>query len=461
MSKDKRTAPTLSKTPAPASIETEMPEEVEPQQPDSAEVTPTWFSNTYGAEDSSDLVERYRTSRAQDPIFETPSPEAYEAYRRRLEERFQSAKRMASGPVPAFSTMDDSPQKRRKVNSADDEGSKRFKDWQKKMNSRNGQREPQEGPARLSPLRIASFFVAACTIGGLAGFGSANMDLVRSGTSAIASAASSGMAIAATYLPDWKNEPAPMDNNGGSTGGSTVLTKKPVKIARVDVNDASGVLNNPIPLDLAAIPAEDEAPLALKITGLPDDAYLTQGTEIANGEWMLKPGEIEGVKLVVPQAETPQLDLAVAAVEEKTGTQAAPPREMTVELDLNSLKVLPASAPPEAQSGTLPPLPQAIPLPQEVENSEAQAFLNKGETLLKTGDLVSARQFFIKAHGLGLVDAAYGVGQCYDPAVYAAMNVHGLKPDAAKARGWYEKAAAAGHEKAKAALQILNASLEP
>lgn len=453
MSKDKRTSPPLPKSKAPEELETDMPETTQPHLPDAGDVTPTWFSNTYGTDGGEDLANRYRTSRTQDPIFETPSPEAYEAYRRRLEERFQSAKRMASGPVPPFSNMDDGPQKRHKVSSAEDEGSKRFKDWQKKMNSRNGQREPQEGPARLSPLRIAGFFVAACTIGGLAGFGSANMDLVRSSTSAVASAASSGVAIAAAYLPDWKNESATGGSNGG---GSTILNKKPVKIARVDVNDASGVLNNPIPLDLAAIPAEDEAPLALKITGLPDDAYLTQGTEIANGEWMLKPGEIEGVKLVVPQAETPQLDLAVAAVEEKTGTQAAPPREMTVELDLNSLKVLPANAPPEAQSGTLPPLPQAIPLPQEVENSDAKTFLSKGEALLKTGDLVSARQFFLKAHGLGLAEAAYGVGQCYDPAVYTAMNVHGLKPDAAKARDWYEKAAAAGHEKAKAALQALD-----
>ena len=454
MSKEKRTPPTPSKPSSPDPDETAMQEAVEPGHLTEGEVTPTWFSSTYTEEDSNDLVERYRSSRAQDPVFETPSPEAYEAYRRRLEERFQSAKRMAAGPVPAFSTMDEVPQRRHAVNAAEDEGSKRFKDWQRKMNKRNGQREPQEGPARLSPLRIAGFFAAACAIGGLAGFGSANMDLVRSSTSAIASAASSGAATVMAYMPEWKEEPA----TGGSSGGSTVLTKKPVKIARVDVNDASGALNNPIPLDLAAIPAENDAPLALKITGLPGDAYLTQGTEIADGEWMLKPGEIEGVKLVVPQAETPQLDLAVAAVEEKTGTQAAPPREMTVELDLNALKVLPANAPPEVQSGTLPPLPQAIPLPQEVENSEAQTLFSKGEALLKTGDLVSARQFFMKAHGLGLADAAFGVGQCYDPAVYAAMNVHGLQPDAAKARQWYEKAAAAGHEKAKAALQAIAAT---
>lgn len=460
MSKDKRSAPTLAKQP-PAPEAPQVPDTQDDMPATQAEgdVTPTWFANTYGAEQTDELADRYRTSRAQDPIFDTPSPEAYEAYRRRLEERFQSAKRMASGPVPAFSTMDDGPQKRRKAAPAEDEGSQRFKDWQMKMNHRNGQTAPQPAPSRLSPLRIAGFFMGACTIGGLAGFASANMDVMRSSTSAVAQAASSSYAAVVAHMPDWPGSTRETTAGGGS-GGSTVLTKKPVKIARVDVNDASGVLNNPIPLDLAAIPAEDEAPLALKITGLPGDAYLTQGTEIANGEWMLKPGEIEGVKLVVPQADAPQIDLAVAAVEEKTGAQAAPPREMTVELDLTGLTVQPANAPPEAQSGNLPPLPQAIPLPQEVEVSEARTLYNKGEALLKTGDLVSARQFFVKAHGLGLAEAAYGVGQCYDPAVYAAMNVHGLQPDAAKAKDWYQKAAAMGHENAKAALEVLNAAAE-
>lgn len=455
MSNDKHTSPATPTGAVPPRHEPAMPDAVETDITPDTEVTPTWFGNTYGSEESAALADRYRTTRARDPVFDTPSPEAYEAYRRRLEERFQSAKRMAAGPIPAFSTI--APDSKGLRNVGEDEGSQRFREWQRKMDSRNGKREARAETSRLSPLRIAGFFAVACAIGGLAGFGSANMELVRGSASAIAAAASSGWATVAAYVPDWKTETA----TGDSAGGSTVLTKKPVKIARVDVEDASGVLNYPIPLDLAAIAAEDEPPLALKITGLPGDAYLTQGTEIADGEWMLKPGEIEGVKLVVPQAQSPQLDLAVAAVEVKTGTQAAPPREMTVELDLNAVNVLPASAPPEMQSNSATALPQAIPLPQEVEESEARTLLGKGEALLKSGDIVSARQYFVKAHGLGLAEAAYGVGQCYDPAVYAAMNVYGLQPDAAKAREWYQKAAAAGHEKALEALRVLQAAAEP
>lgn len=104
------------------------------------------------------------------------------------------------------------------------------------------------------------------------------------------------------------------------------------------------------------------------------------------------------------------------------------------------------------------PLPQAIPLPQEAENTEAKTLLGKGEALLKTGDLDSARQFFIKAHGMGAAEGAFGAGQTYDPVVYAAMNVRGLEPDPQKAREWYDKAVAAGSEDAAKALAKLNAA---
>ena len=423
---------------------------------DSADLTPSWFGTAINPEDSERLASDYRAARAHAPMFEQPSPEAYEAYRRRLEERFQSAKRMASGPVPPFSTMAPEPARGRR--NTDDDGNLRFREWQKKMNARQTVPTEDDGRSRLTPLRIASLFAVACSIGGVAGLASANMPLLRKGYDAVADMASSSVTALMAGIP--KQEPSPVQTaSAAGGGGSTVLTKKPVRMARVDVSDASGVLNNPIPLALSAVPADPNMPLALKITGLPGDAYLTQGTEVADGEWLLKPAEIEGVKLVVPQAQSPQIDLAVAAVEEKTGVAATPPREMTVELDLSTVTVQPANAPPEVQTMASAPLPQAIPLPQEAENTEAKTLLGKGEALLKTGDLVSARQFFIKAHGMGLADGAFGAGQTYDPVVYSAMNVHGMEPDPDKAREWYDRAVADGHAGAADALEKLNAAL--
>ena len=54
--------------------------------------------------------------------------------------------------------------------------------------------------------------------------------------------------------------------------------------------------------------------------------------------------ELKDLKLVVPDAPKPELDLAVAAFEPKTGELAAPVKTMTVAL--SDVVVEPASAPP-------------------------------------------------------------------------------------------------------------------
>ena len=57
----------------------------------------------------------------------------------------------------------------------------------------------------------------------------------------------------------------------------TVITKKPVAIATLDVQDVSGETNSLIPLALHAEPALQGQDLLLQISGLPDKAYLTSG----------------------------------------------------------------------------------------------------------------------------------------------------------------------------------------
>jgi TPR repeat protein len=53
--------------------------------------------------------------------------------------------------------------------------------------------------------------------------------------------------------------------------------------------------------------------------------------------------------------------------------------------------------------------------------------------------------------------AAFGVGQTYDPAVYAKYKIKGLSADAQQAAEWYGKAAAVGHVAAANAIEALPA----
>jgi TPR repeat protein len=79
--------------------------------------------------------------------------------------------------------------------------------------------------------------------------------------------------------------------------------------------------------------------------------------------------------------------------------------------------------------------------------------MEKGDLLLKSGDIIAARQFYLRAFELQDAAGAYGVGRTYDPKVFAQLNVRGLSPDPDKAREWYGKAAAAGN--AEAAQELL------
>jgi hypothetical protein len=202
--------------------------------------------------------------------------------------------------------------------------------------------------------------------------------------------------------------------------------------------------------------------------GLPTDSYLTKGVEISKGNWLLKPADIAGVQLVVPQTDAPQFNVEVAAIEEKSGVLAAPVKAMTVEIDKPVVQtaeapalsgtvnlaatIAPANSPPESAvqqpSGAAP----------QVVNPEAVDFIAKGDGLLNSGDLASARQFYMRADELGDAHGAYGVGRTYDPSVFAELNVQGLLPDPEKAKQWYKKAAVGGVAAAKTALETLLAA---
>jgi hypothetical protein len=112
----------------------------------------------------------------------------------------------------------------------------------------------------------------------------------------------------------------------------------------------------------------------------------------------------------------------------------------------------PASAPPDTaviKSAEASAIPEALP--------EAGDMITKADGLLNSGDIASARQFYLKANELGDPNGAFGVGRTYDPLVFTALNVQGLKPDPVKAAEWYQKALDGGVGAAKNAL----ASLKP
>ncbi|MFO1034725.1 MAG: hypothetical protein U1E15_11830 [Hyphomicrobiales bacterium] len=430
-------------------IEEEVADAAEQPEAEEDTVTPSWFANTYKSAAPQDLAQRYRETRK--PV--EAAEEHYDHYRRRLEERFQRAKRMAEAPAEPVATMAHHAPPSRPSASANDDGLQRFRSWQDKLEQRKGGPAAPRLKRRKSSGRVAALFAGACVLGAAAGYGSTQVPAI---TDKLGDLTKLLGVISALWAP---GAPAPAAEKPvvASAGGTTVLPKKAIKMPKVTVADASGPLNAPIPLSLQADSTDVAAPLALRISGLPADAYLTKGTQVASGEWMLKPGDENGVQLVVPRSQDDQIGLSVAPVESATGEPAAPPQELTVALDLKNVNVIPANAPPESQSKQKlqKPLPAAVPVPLEIASSDGQQFLDQGNEMMNNGDVIAARQYFIKASEQGLAEGAYGAGRTYDPSVFAELKIEGLQPDKAKAADWYRKAAAGGAVNAKDALEKL------
>jgi hypothetical protein len=75
-----------------------------------------------------------------------------------------------------------------------------------------------------------------------------------------------------------------------------------------------------------------------------------------------------------------------------------------------------------------------------LDPEEIKLLMKQGEQLIAAGDVATARVVLQRAAEAGNAGAAMALGATYDPNVLAKLGVVGVKPDAEKARRWYEKA---------------------
>lgn len=101
---------------------------------------------------------------------------------------------------------------------------------------------------------------------------------------------------------------------------------------------------------------------------------------------------------------------------------------------------------------TVAPPPDAI---HRLEASEIASLLQRANALIATGDIAAARLVLRRAAEAGDAHAAMTLGGTYDPAVLEKIGVHGVVPDLAMARSWYEKAKRFGAPEATGQLELL------
>lgn len=337
-------------------------------------------------------------------------------------------------------------------------------------------RRHPEAPARAPSASRVSYIivaVAAVLAGGGAGFfGSQAGPLFHSDAPQTVTKPAS---LADTqFLEDIAPETATAQN-----ASETVLTKKAIPMATLKVSDAAGEANRQIPLALSAEPAAAGQDLILKISGVPEGAYLTAGRKAADNTWELPHQTAGKVSLVSTSPEDRSIDLTVAGFVPSTGEMVTPIKEFKVQIGDGGPSIQPASAPPDtavlkpaapvpavqpAAASLVPqPIVATAPQPQPVLVSAAamptstSSLIQDGDQRLAQGDIVNARKAYGQAFALGSIAGAMGMARTYDPDVISALGSPGSMSDRSLAIDWYRKALAAGDLSAEVQIKRLKA----
>jgi type II secretory pathway predicted ATPase ExeA len=156
-----------------------------------------------------------------------------------------------------------------------------------------------------------------------------------------------------------------------------------------------------------------------------------------------------------PAAATTKPVVEAALPNEKP---AAPAVKPVVEAALpNETPAAPASPSAATQAIIMAPRekPAAAPDPQTL------VMVERGDALLMSGDIVSARSFFTRAAAAGDADAEFGLAKSYDPLFLRQIGVRGMGGDVATALRWYRRASADGSRAAAAELRQLDTTTSP
>ena len=123
--------------------------------------------------------------------------------------------------------------------------------------------------------------------------------------------------------------------------------------------------------------------------------------------------------------------------------------------------VLAPKAPPATPVAPVPVLnsPAAIAptAPSAFSSAEMAELLDHGDSLLRNGDVASARLFYERAAGAGDGRAALRLGATFDPEFLGRLGLGKLQANATEAQSWYTRARDLGAVEAK---RQLNSRLE-
>ena len=255
------------------------------------------------------------------------------------------------------------------------------------------------------------------------------------------------------------------------------------RTATLAVQDGSGFANDPVPLGIHVGAPPPGA--FVSVNGLTAGARLTSGRRVG-AEWRVPATEISGVSVIPPEGFTGQM-LVTAELRDGdgvalTGTStrltwqsapgsaagsapgpaavaprvaAAPPAAVPPPVAAPPVAVAPpVTMAAAAPSGRPAPPPQAD-VVRSLDPREVAALVKRGQDLLASGDIQSARLLLMRGAEARNPRAALLVGTTYDPARLRQIGADGPLADVAQARLWYQRAKEWGEPDAQRQLDAL------
>jgi hypothetical protein len=237
--------------------------------------------------------------------------------------------------------------------------------------------------------------------------------------------------------------------------------------AQLIINEATArPVDQPVPLGVSVASASDL--YFLKVSGLPKGTALSAGVSAGDDGWLLYANDSKDTVIRPPPHFVGVMELTVSLivgidvdasetrplrfewVAEKVAEIKLPgePRsEAKVQDEAPPLAKVQDEAPPAAKSSS-----QTI---RQLSPDETAALLKRGNELIASGDLAAARLVLRRAAEAGNARAAFALAGTYNPITLGELHVHGLSPDLATARHWYERANELGSSDASRELQVL------
>ncbi len=235
-----------------------------------------------------------------------------------------------------------------------------------------------------------------------------------------------GLTMVSTFQPDVHSP----KRTSESIPTATLTFDKPAREQRLIVNVQKAFTNEPLPLDVAVDSATGHE--SLVVAGLAPGTRMSRGVPVSDASWQLAPRDFSSMYVYAPKDFIGTMHAAINLLSAD---------QMLIETRATRLEWIAKVV------SSLPAEQIVLGIPRsgaQLMSSEDSALMERGRTLLKRGDVASARLLFQHLANAGIADAALVLATTYDPQYLAQHNVIGVAGDEAKARDWYQRASKLG-----------------